>query len=96
MPSFPPDWANNTTLFSSITKTINVAQRGRLKEPIPAHIPARKRQRKLPYAIGKPRDYELSQMGDPVQLDTLDIRLLIVYSDVLSWHILVGCGTLTP
>jgi len=51
-------------------------QRGVLKEPVPNHISARKRQRRRPYAIRKPKDYGISQVGDLVQLDTLDIRPL--------------------
>jgi len=51
-------------------------ERGVLKEPIPNHISARKRQRQRPYAIRKPKDYGISQIGDLVQLDTLDIRPL--------------------
>ena len=51
-------------------------ERGVLKEPVPNHISARKRQRRRPYAIRKPKDYGISQVGDLVQLDTLDIRPL--------------------
>jgi len=51
-------------------------ERGVLKEPVSNHISARKRQRKRPYAIRKPKGYEVSRMGDLVQLDTLDIRPL--------------------
>ena len=51
-------------------------ERGVLKEPVPNHISARKRQWQRPYAIRKPRDYGISQVGDLVQLDTLDIRPL--------------------
>ena len=51
-------------------------KRGVLKEPVPNHISARKRQRRRPYAMRKPRDYGISQVGDLVQLDTLDIRPL--------------------
>jgi transposase InsO family protein len=50
--------------------------RGLLREPVLNHISARKRQRKRPYAIRKPKEYEVSQVGDLVQLDTLDIRPL--------------------
>ncbi len=50
--------------------------RGILKEPIPNHVSARKRPRQRPYAIRKPKDYEATQMGDIVQLDTLDLRPL--------------------
>ncbi len=51
-------------------------RRGVLKEPVPNHISALKRQRRRPYAIRKPKDYGISQVGDLVQLDTLDIRPL--------------------
>ena len=51
-------------------------ERGVLKEPVPNHISARKRQRRRPYAISKPKDYGISQVGYLVQLDTLDIRPL--------------------
>ena len=53
-----------------------LTQRDVLKEPVPNHISARKRQRRRPYAIRKPKDYGISQVGDLVQLDTLDIRPL--------------------
>ncbi len=50
--------------------------RGVLKEPVPNHVSARKRQRQRPYAIRKPKDYLVRQLGDIVQLDTLDLRPL--------------------
>ena len=51
-------------------------ERGVLREPLPNYVSARKRQRKRPYAIRKPKDYDVEQMGDLVQLDTLDVRPL--------------------
>jgi len=51
-------------------------ERGVLKEPVPNHISARRRQRQRPYAIRKPKDYGISLVGDLVQLDTLDVRPL--------------------
>jgi len=71
-------------------------ERGILKEPIPNHISARKRTRPRPYAVRKPKEYEVRQAGDLVQLDTLDIRPLpgVVYKhftahDVTSkWNVL--------
>jgi transposase InsO family protein len=51
-------------------------ERGVLKEPIPNHVSARKRQRQRPYAIRKPKEYAISLIGDLVQLDTLDVRPL--------------------
>ena len=50
--------------------------RGVLQEPIPNHISARKRQRQRPYAVRKPKDYEVKAPGDLIQVDTLDIRPL--------------------
>ena len=51
-------------------------ERGILKEPTLNYVSAGKRQRLRPYAQRKPKDYEAKQMGDLVQLDTLDIRPL--------------------
>jgi len=51
-------------------------ERGVLKEPMPNHISARKRQRQRAYALRKPRDYKVVEPGELVQLDTLDIRPL--------------------
>lgn len=51
-------------------------ERGVLKEPIPNHVSARKRQRQRPFATRKPRDYPVQEKGDIVQLDTLDLRPL--------------------
>jgi len=50
--------------------------RGVLKEPIPNYVSAGKRQKARPYARRKPRDYCVSDIGDLVELDTLDIRPL--------------------
>lgn len=50
--------------------------RGVLREPIPNHVSARKRLKRRPYAQRKPKDYKPKQMGDIVELDTLDIRPL--------------------
>ncbi len=51
-------------------------ERGVLREPVSNHVSVRKRQRRRPYAIRKPKDYGISLVGDLVQLDTLDIRPL--------------------
>ena len=50
--------------------------RGVLKEPVPNYVSAAKRQRGRPYATRKPVDYRARQVGDIVELDTLDIRPL--------------------
>jgi len=70
--------------------------RGALKEPVPNHVSARKRQRQRPYAVRKPKDYKVIQPGELVQLDTLDIRPLpgvvvkhFTAHDVISrWNVL--------
>ena len=51
-------------------------ERGILKEPIPNHISARKRQLKRPYATRKPKEYLAKEPGDIVEVDTLDVRPL--------------------
>ncbi len=70
--------------------------RGILKEPILNQVSARKRQRQRPYAIRKPKEYKVTQPGELVQLDTLDIRPLpgvmikhFTAHDVISrWNVL--------
>jgi len=51
-------------------------ERGVLKEPIPNHISARRRQRQRPYAVRKPKEYVARAPGDIVEVDTLDVRPL--------------------
>jgi len=50
--------------------------RGVLREPPRNGIKARKRRRKRPYGIRRPRGYEIKLPGDLVELDTLDVRVL--------------------
>ena len=52
-------------------------ERGVLKEPVPNHISARKRQLKRPYAVRKPKEYVARAPGDIVEVDTLDVRLML-------------------
>jgi len=49
-------------------------ERGVLREPVPNHISARKRQ--CPYAVRKPKEYVAKEPGDIVEVDTLDGRPL--------------------
>lgn len=53
-------------------------ERGVLKEPLNLRLAriARRKRRKPRYAIRKPKDYEVKEPGDLVEVDTLDIRLL--------------------
>jgi len=45
-----------------------------LVEPLRGGISARKRATRRPYAIRKPKDYAVTEPGDLVQVDTLDVR----------------------
>ncbi len=73
--------------------------RGILVEPIPNCISARKRQRKRPYAIRKPKEYIATEPGDIVQVDTLDVRPLpgvafkqFTARDIISrWDVVKPC-----
>jgi len=51
-------------------------EQGILREPPPNGISARKRSWQRPYAVRKPREYQATDPGDLVQLDTLDVRPL--------------------
>lgn len=51
-------------------------ERGVLREPLTTCVSAGKRVRQRPYAVRKPKDYQISCIGDIVQLDTLDLRPL--------------------
>jgi putative transposase len=74
-------------------------ERNILVEPIPNYISTRKRQRKRPYAIRKPKEYVAKEPGDIVQVDTLDIRPLpgIIFKqftarDIISrWDVVKSC-----
>jgi len=71
-------------------------ERGLLREPIPNHISARKRPRPRPYATRKPKEYQAKEVGDIIELDTLDVRPLpgvllkhFTAHDVISrWNVL--------
>ena len=49
---------------------------GVLREPVRNHVSAHRRGLRRPYAVRKPKDYEVRHPGDLVQLDTMDIRSL--------------------
>jgi len=50
--------------------------RGVLSEPVLNYVSAGKRHKGRPYACRKPKDYHSREVGDLVELDTLDIRPL--------------------
>ena len=65
------------SLPTQVGRIINrLKARGILNEPVRNHISAHRRRIQRPYAIRKPKDYLVSEPGDLVQLDTLDIRPL--------------------
>ena len=64
----------SVSMVGRILKHLKV--RGILIEPVPNFISARKRQRKRPYAVRKPKEYVAKEPGDIVEVDTLDMRPL--------------------
>ena len=67
--------------FSTPASTVGrilrrLKERGLLCEPLCSGISARKRQRKRPYAVRKPKGYVAEAPGDIVEVDTLDVRPL--------------------
>ena len=64
----------STSMVGRILRRLK--ERGVLREPTPNYVSAGKRRRLRPYAQRKPKDYEAKQMGDIIQVDTLDIRPL--------------------
>ena len=84
----------STSMVGRILRRLK--DRGVLCEPAKNHVSARRRGFTRPYAIRKPKGYRVTDPGDLVQLDTLDIRPLpgvilkhFTARDVLSrWDIL--------
>ena len=64
----------STSMVGRILK--HLKERGILRESPPNGISARKRSWQRPYAVRKPRGYPVTEPGDLVQLDTLDVRPL--------------------
>jgi putative transposase len=65
------------TSASTVGRIITYLRRaGQLAEPPTKAISAKRRPVKRPYAIRKPKAYPVSEPGDLVQVDTLDIRPL--------------------
>jgi putative transposase len=65
------------TSASTVGRIIHhLKERGVLKEPVRNHVSAHRRGLKRPYGIRKPKDYQIKEPGDLVELDTLDIRPL--------------------
>ena len=64
----------STSMVGRIIRRLK--DRGVLREPIRNHVSAHRRGLKRPYAVRKPKDYQVAEPGDLIQLDTLDIRPL--------------------
>jgi transposase InsO family protein len=65
-------WQVSVSMVGRILKQLK--ERGVLREPPKNSVHAHKRLRPRPYAVRKPKDYEVKQPGDLVELDTLDIK----------------------
>lgn len=67
-------WQVSNSMVGRILSKLKA--RGVLKEPPRSYISARRRRRSRPYAIRKPKDYQIGVPGDLVEIDTLDVRPL--------------------
>ena len=67
-------WHTSASTVGRILK--HLKRRGVLREPLRNGIKTRKRSRKRPYAVRKPKDYKVQEPGDLVGVDTLDVRPL--------------------
>ena len=67
-------WEVSTSMVGRILKALK--DRGVFREPPVNGISARKRMRKRPYAVRKPKGYSVVEPGDLVEVDTLDLRPL--------------------
>jgi putative transposase len=68
------EWKISTSMVGRILRHLKAT--GQLVEPLRGRISARKRLVKRPYGVRKPKDYEVKEPGDLVQMDTLDVRPL--------------------
>jgi transposase InsO family protein len=67
-------WQVSNSMVGRIMSRLR--KQGRLVEAPRARIPVRRRSFLRPYAIRKPKGYQVSEPGDLVQVDTLDLRPL--------------------
>jgi len=87
-------WQVSTSMVGRILTQLK--KRGLLREPPRNGLSTKKRRYPRPYAIRKPKDYPITQAGDLVQVDTLDVRPLpgVVFKhftarDIISrWDVL--------
>ncbi|MFH1484717.1 MAG: hypothetical protein ABIH46_01475 [Chloroflexota bacterium] len=62
----------STSMGGRILKHCKAA--GQLVEPLRSQVSARKRVLKRAWARWKPKDYEVKELGDLIEVDTLDVR----------------------
>jgi putative transposase len=67
-------WQISNSMVGRIMRRLR--EQGRLAEAPRNRIPVRRRSFLRPYAIRKPKGYEVREPGDLVQVDTLDLRPL--------------------
>ena len=67
-------WHVSTSMVRRVLSRLKA--RGSLREPRRSGISIRKRLWRRPYAVRKPKGYEVKGPGDLVQVDTLDVRPL--------------------
>ncbi len=67
-------WEVSTSMVGRILRRLKA--RGVLREPLRSGVSTHKRQWQRPYAVRKPKGYQVQAPGDLVQVDTLDVRPL--------------------
>ena len=67
-------WQTSTSAVGRILSYLK--RRGLLHDPPKTAQLIKRRRKKRPYALRKPKDYDIEQPGDLVQIDTLDVRLM--------------------
>lgn len=66
------DWQVSTSMVGRILSQLKA--RGVLREPPRTGISTRKRLLRRPYAVRKPKGYQVKEPGDLVEVDTLEVR----------------------
>lgn len=66
------EWKMSTSMVGRILR--HLKHTGQLVEPLRGRISAHKRGLRREYGVRKPKDYEVKEPGDLVQVDTLDVR----------------------
>ena len=94
-------WQTSTSTVGRILSYLK--RRGLLHDPPKTAQLIKRRRKKRPYALRKPKDYDIEQPGDLVQIDTLDVRLMpgvhfkhFTARDMISrWDVLQACKRAT-